>query len=787
MKQLFIALITLTLTYTGMAQVTKTIDVAVSGTLSTLLTATEKTTVTNLTVTGNIDARDFKCMRDEIDNLRILDISSTNITNYEGSEGTHTFTDFSSYKENSIPQMAFYSSNLEKRIPLTTIKLPYSITSIGNAAFSGCENLMGDLIIPNSVTYIDWDAFWKCSGISSIKIGSLTTNIGYSAFGYCNNISHFIVPEENKHFSAVDGVIFNKNKNKLIFFPSGKYTFYQFPENTDSISDAAFYSANGLWLTLTIPKSITYIGGSAFNDCPNLSEIVVDAENPNYASKDGALYTKNLSRLIKIPSGRNGSFSIDLNVDTIDGAFSNCRRLTEIKVDSLHKNFYSKDGVLFNKDTTTLIQYPLGKSGAYTMPNSVTRIEAVAFKNSSSVSQINFSNKLKLIGAAAFQNCTNLTTISSFPKVLKEINFYAFDNCSSLSGEVVLPDSIKSIDSFVFSGCKNIKGKVTIPDSVKYISVCAFNSLNNITELIIRSNLKNIYQEAFQNCNSLTKITLNQSIPPQIYKNTFNNVDKINCKLIVPAGSITTYKSAPYWSEFFQTTESLGIKILLGQNGDIFENNKKLSSESFAPIFNNESKTFTITPLPGYEVATLTYNGADVKSQIINNQYTTPPVAENCTLSVTFKRSIYKISVKLGGNGTMNLNYYYGDTPMFDFTPSSGAKIQSVFFNGVDVTANLVDNIYTMDPITTNGLLEVVFVSTATSTSNALGQLLSICKSENTIQVQGTIEGQKLSLYTINGSLISTTVAGGNLVTIPVSAKGLYMLRIENKTIKIAL
>jgi len=233
--------------------------------------------------------------------------------------------------------------------------------------------------------------------------------------------------------------------------------------------------------------------------------------------------------------------------------------------------------------------------------------------------------------------------------------------------------------------------------------------------------------------------------------------------------------------------EANSITVQIGANGTITENNINVSNGGSVMAIDNQTSTFTITPSPGYEVATLTYNGANVISQLANNTFTTPAVIADGTLSVTFKRSIYKISVKLGGNGTMNLNYYYGDTPMFDFTPSSGAKIQSVFFNGVDVTANLVDNIYTMDPITTNGLLEVVFVSTATSTSNALGQLLSICKSENTIQVQGTIAGQKLSLYTINGSLISTTMSGGNSVSIPVTTKGLYVLRVENKTFKIAL
>jgi len=121
------------------AQVSKLINVTTAGTLTTLLSATEKSNITNLTVTGNIDARDFKTLRDEITELSILDLSGVSIKAYTGNEGTQSSTS-TSYIANAIPQYAFKNSQYlyyEKKI--TKIVIPNTITSIGNDAFYGCN------------------------------------------------------------------------------------------------------------------------------------------------------------------------------------------------------------------------------------------------------------------------------------------------------------------------------------------------------------------------------------------------------------------------------------------------------------------------------------------------------------------------------------------------------------------------------------------------------------------------------------------------------------------------
>ena len=110
MKKIILIFLSICFFSNSQAQVSKTIIVTTAGTLTTLLTLNEKTTITNLIVTGNIDARDFKCMRDELTVLTVLDMNAVTIMAYTGSDGTF-INETTMYPENEIPQFSFYYSN----------------------------------------------------------------------------------------------------------------------------------------------------------------------------------------------------------------------------------------------------------------------------------------------------------------------------------------------------------------------------------------------------------------------------------------------------------------------------------------------------------------------------------------------------------------------------------------------------------------------------------------------------------------------------------------------------
>ena len=146
----------------------------------------------------------------------------------------------------SIGKYAFFKCN-----KLTSITIPNSVTSIGKYAFGGCEKL-SSITIPNSVTSIGNFAFCKCMNLTSITIPNSVTSIDDGAFSYCENIVFFTVNIENKNFSTLDGILFNKDRTRLICYPNNK--------------KGSSY---------TIPNSVKYIDLYAFNGVKNLEHVAI--------------------------------------------------------------------------------------------------------------------------------------------------------------------------------------------------------------------------------------------------------------------------------------------------------------------------------------------------------------------------------------------------------------------------------------------------------------------------------------------------------------------------------
>lgn len=156
---------------TTFASITKTVNVPTAGTMGSISSISNaKLTVTNLIVTGNIDARDIKYMRDEMPALLSIDISNAFIKGYTGSDGTVNASTV--YSDNVMPAQSFNTGfNTGKAI--TTINLPLSLTAIGTSAFDGC-NLLTGITIPSYVSSIQSGAFVSCTNLSSVICKSTT-------------------------------------------------------------------------------------------------------------------------------------------------------------------------------------------------------------------------------------------------------------------------------------------------------------------------------------------------------------------------------------------------------------------------------------------------------------------------------------------------------------------------------------------------------------------------------------------------------------------------------------
>lgn len=172
------------------------------------------------------------------------------------------------YEAHPLPWSDYHSS-------IKRIVLEEGITGIeGEWTFAGLENLQS-VKFPESITVIGYEAFMNCPALTSVTIPASVEEIGSRAFGLCDSLISINVDEENPYYSSIDGVLCNKEKNKLIQFPIGKSnTAYTIPDSITSIESVAFECNKNL-TSIIIPDTVKSIGGYAFEGCENLAEISI--------------------------------------------------------------------------------------------------------------------------------------------------------------------------------------------------------------------------------------------------------------------------------------------------------------------------------------------------------------------------------------------------------------------------------------------------------------------------------------------------------------------------------
>ena len=169
----------------------------------------------------------------------------------------------------SIGEYAFESCT-----SITSVTIPNKVTNIGDYAFENCTNL-ASITIPDSMTNIGQRAFLFCDKIKSITIPDNVTNIGEYAFYGCTSLEKINVATGNKKYVSVNGILFSKDKTKIVCYPANKSgTSYSIPNSVKIIGSAAFCSCSHL-KNITIPDSVTSIEHHAFSDCISLTSITI--------------------------------------------------------------------------------------------------------------------------------------------------------------------------------------------------------------------------------------------------------------------------------------------------------------------------------------------------------------------------------------------------------------------------------------------------------------------------------------------------------------------------------
>lgn len=379
------------------------------------------------------------------------------------------------------------------------------VTGIDEYAFEYCSNLVS-IVLPESITTIGAKAFYYCSKLETIEMLGDVTNIGDYAFEKCKNLKVFT-----------------------------------FSNDIQEIGCGAFWGCSSLE-SVVIPDSITAIGGNAFYSCTNLSEIIIPdtIEDVGYCTfvdtgyynntdnwEDGVLYIGNhlIEANHSVPmdySIKDGTKTIapsafggNLNLKTVfipesvvsigKEAFARVNNLTEINVSSNNLMYSDIDGVLFNKDKTILISYPLGKvNSSYEVPQTVETIEFACFRYCNFIESIFIPDSVTFIDHGAFSYCENLNNID-FPKSVTNINSRMIYGSSFYNNEENWENGVLYINNQLVKA-KDISGAYAIKQGTESISSEAFSNCSNLACIMLPESLKTIHENAFLYCDSLNTV-----------------------------------------------------------------------------------------------------------------------------------------------------------------------------------------------------------------------------------------------------------------------------------------
>lgn len=438
----------------------------------------------------------------------------------------------------NFPDVPWY----DDREKIMTAVIEPGVTSICSFAFFDCKNLT-NVTIPEGVTSIGSYAFNACN-LTSMEIPASVTAIGTlddSALGGAGrNLTGYFVDEQNTAYTSVDGILFSKDGTVLVAYPQGKNdTSYSIPESVTCIaSDAfggsrltsvtipesvtsirlgAFFGCDGL-TSITIPKSVVGIGDLALADCANLSNIYADEENTVYTSVDGILFNKEKTTLAIYPSGRKTtSYRIPEGVTSIgDYAFDGCG-LTSVtipgSVTSIGSSAFS--GCPSLKDVYyagTQTQWDAVQIGDYNGP---------LFK-----ATLHF----KFANSVAFGSCgDNLTWDIGADRTLTISGIGAMLDCEYTTDDngdrhttapwyaysptkLVIEDGVTYIGHYSFLGC-GLTGSVTIPETVTGLGWESFGLCGGLTDVTIPASLTKIRYGTFNGCTGLTSVVIPEGVP----------------------------------------------------------------------------------------------------------------------------------------------------------------------------------------------------------------------------------------------------------------------------------
>ena len=308
---------------------------------------------------------------------------------------------------------------------------------------------------------------------------------------------------------------------------------------------------------MSLPSTISNIGGDIFIDCSGLTEPIII----------NGLF-------IYFPCTYTGDYTIPDNVTKIhDGAFEECTYLKSVTIPNsvtciginAFNSCTSLRSITISNSVTSIGSsafYECSDLTSIIIPNSVTSIGRSAFMNCYRLQTINLPNNITDISESLFYNCSSLLSIN-IPDSIKSIGKYAFYGCENLTS-INIPNSVTSIGDYVFRGCSSLK-KIIYDCSINpQISECKLEDLQigdnvqvvydyfknmYLKKIILGKNVTHIRGNAFASSN-IEEFTITGEEPPYLYPNVFGTQDLSNATLYVPESKTEYYQTTEPWSKF---------------------------------------------------------------------------------------------------------------------------------------------------------------------------------------------------------------------------------------------